>query len=207
MLNKPIYAGLAILEESKLHMYKFYYDVLKPKYKNNIELGYTDTDSFIIKVNTEDVYEDFKELNYYMDFSDYPKDHPNYDNSNKKVLGKFKDELNGKIMTEFIGLKPKMYAYKVEDNNEFKKAKGIPKKCLKRDLNFENYRKTLEENENKEVSFNCIRSFRHEIYSIECNKQGLSNYDNKRYYINNDVSYPHGHYMINQSINNNSCLA
>ena len=67
------------------------------------------TDSYVIKVETDDLYEDFKEMNDYMDFSDYPPEHPNYDKTNKKVLGKFKDEMNGKIITHFIGLKPKAY--------------------------------------------------------------------------------------------------
>ena len=124
-------------------MYKFFYDVLKPKYGENIELGYTDTDSFVIYVKTDDIYEDLKEINEYMDFSDYPKDHPNYDVTNKKVLGKFKDELNGKVIVEFIGLKPKMYSHRVVED-EFKKAKGVPKKTLKRALNFEKHRRTLE---------------------------------------------------------------
>ena len=70
-----------------------------------------------------------KELNEYMDFSDYPKDHPNYDASNKKVTGKFKDELNGKIIEEFIGLKPKMYSYRVVEK-EFKKSK----RCTPKDI-------------------------------------------------------------------------
>ena len=82
-LDKPIYTGFAILELSKLHMYNFFYDVLKPKYGDNVEMGYTDTDSFVIQVTTNDIYEDFRDLNKYMDFSDYPKDHPNYDPQNK----------------------------------------------------------------------------------------------------------------------------
>ena len=142
-LNKPIFAGFAILDLSKLHMYKFFYDVLKPKYGDNVELGYTDTDSFVIYVKTDDIYEDLKELNEYMDFSEYPKDHPNYDASNKKVIGKIKDELKGNRIEEFIGLKPKMYSYRV-DAAESNKTKGIPKKTLKRALNFENDRRTLE---------------------------------------------------------------
>ena len=103
-------------------MYKFFYDVLEPKYGNNIELGYTDTDSFVIYVKTDDICEDSKELKEYMDCSDYPTNHPHYDASNKKVIGKFKDELKGEIITESIGLKPKMYSYIVDDN-EFKKHK------------------------------------------------------------------------------------
>ena len=77
-LNKPIYMAMSILDYSKIHVYSFYYDVMKPKYKDNIKLVYTDTDSYVIKVETDDLYEDFKEINEYMDFSDYPQEHPNY---------------------------------------------------------------------------------------------------------------------------------
>ena len=83
-LNKPIYIGMAILDLSKLHMYQFYYDVLKTKYEDKIKMVYTDTDSYVLYVETEDLYDDFKELNEYMDFSDYDKNHKNYDVTNKK---------------------------------------------------------------------------------------------------------------------------
>lgn len=105
-------------------MYSFYYDVLKPKYSDNIKLVYIDTDSYVIAVNTDDLYKDFKEINDYMDFSDYPTEHPNHDKTNKTVLGKSKDELNSKIITHFIGLKPKSYCYKVFGGaKEHKKSK------------------------------------------------------------------------------------
>ena len=83
-LDKPIYMGLSILDYSKIHMYSFYYDVLKPKYNDKIKLAYTDTDSFIIHVETDDIYTDFKHIKQHMDFSDYPKNHECYNASNKK---------------------------------------------------------------------------------------------------------------------------
>ena len=76
-------------------MYKLYYDVLKNKYEDKIKLRYTDTDSYILHIETEDV-NDFKEMSEHFDFSGYPKDHPNYDNTNAKTLGKSKDEVDGK---------------------------------------------------------------------------------------------------------------
>ena len=60
--------GMSILDYSKIHMYSFYYDVLKPKYDDKIKLAYTD--SYVIKVETDDLYEDFEEINEYIDFSD-----------------------------------------------------------------------------------------------------------------------------------------
>ena len=95
-----------------------------------------------------------------MDFSDYPKNHENYDKKNKKVLGKFKDEVNGNIIREWISLKPKMYAGDIQDCKEKKTAKGVPKNIVKRDFTFKKYKETLEENDTTKVKFNSIRFFR-----------------------------------------------
>ena len=189
--------GMSILDYSKIHMYSFYYDVLKPKHQDNIKLVYTDTDSYVIKVETDDLYEDFKEINEYMDFSDYNVEHPNYDKTNKKVLGKFKDEMNGKIITHFIGLKPKAYCYKVYgDEKEHKKSKGVVKHKVSNQLSYKTYDETLNRNCKEEVSFNTIRSKNHQIYSINQTKYALSNYDNKRYWYSDFESLPFGHYAI-----------
>ena len=112
-LDKPIFIGMSILDLSKQHMYKFYYDVMKPKYGDNIKMVYTDTDSFVFHTKTNDIYEDLNTIKKEIDFSDYPKEHKCYDGNNKKVLGKFKDELKSKIITGFIALRPKCYAYSV----------------------------------------------------------------------------------------------
>ena len=196
-LNKPIYMGMSILDYSKTHMYSFYYDVLKPTYQDNIKLVYTDTDSYVIKVATDDLYEDFKEINEYMDFSDYPPEHPNYDKTNKKVLGKFKDEMNCKIIAHFIGLKPKEYCYKVYGGEkEHKKSKGVVKHKVSNQLSYKTYEETLNRNCKEQVSFNTIRSKNHQVYSINQTKYALSNYDNKRYWYSDFESLPFGHYSI-----------
>ena len=130
-LNKPIYLGMSILDLSKVDMYSFYYDVLKAKYQENIKLIYTDTDSYVLQTFTEDIYEDWKEMKEHMDFSGYDKSHPCYDPTNKKVLGKFKDEMDGK-KTNFIALRPKMYCLKVfNENKPENKSKGVPKNTVK----------------------------------------------------------------------------
>ena len=196
-LNKPIYMGLSILDYSKVHMYSFYYDVLKPKYQDDIKLIYTDTDSFVIQVMTDDLFQDFKDLSDYMDFSDYPKSHPNYDASNKKVLGKSKDELSSKIMTHFIGLKPKSYAFKVQgDKKEYKKSKGVVKGKVNTELNYDMYERTLNGEIKPTVRFNTIRSKNHHIFSINQTKFALSNFENKRHWLDTNLSLPYGHYSI-----------
>ena len=134
-----------------------------------------------------------------MDFSDYPENHHNYDKTNKKVLGKFKDELNGKIITNFIGLKPKSYCYRVYGKKkEHKKSKGILKHKVENELNYKKYEETLNRNskDNVKVSFNTIRSKNHQTYSISQVKFALSNYDNKRYWYSDCESLPYGHYSI-----------
>ena len=200
-LDKPMYMGLSILDFSKIHMYSFYYDVLKPKYNDKIKLAYTDTDSFTIHVETDDIYTDFKHINQHMDFSDYPKNHECYNASNKKVLGEMKDELNGKIMTHFIGLKPKSYRYKVYgEDEEHKRSKGIVKHKVATCLNYDKYEQTLNGDLKGQVSFNTIRSKNQQVYSINQVKFSLSNYCNKRYFYNAIESLPYGHYMIKGKI-------
>ena len=103
-MNKPIYLDLSVLEISKTLMYEFWYDYMKPKYKNDVKLRYMDTDSFIMNIKT----------------NDFNKDIAN---------GLMKDELGGKIITEFVTLRPKTYSFLTDDGKEEKKAKGT-KKCV-----------------------------------------------------------------------------
>ena len=176
-------------------MYSFSYDVLK-ECTVNVRLVYTDTDSFVIHTKTKDVYDDFNEIKEQMDFSGYDKNHKCYDPTNKKVLGKFKDECDGKIITHFIGLKPKSYAFKVfNEVKEEKKSKGIVKHKVKKELTYNQYEDTLIENRSDTVSFNTIRSKNHKIYTINQVKQCLSSFDNKRYYLDSVNSLPYGHYL------------
>ena len=107
-LDKPIFIGMGILDLSKQHMYRFYYDVMKPKYGDNIRMVYTDTDSFVFHTKTDDIHQDLKEINDEMDFSGYDKKkHECYDATNKKVLGKFKDDciLNVMLLKPMVMVK------------------------------------------------------------------------------------------------------
>ena len=193
-LDKPIFIGMSILDLSKQHMYKFYYDVMKPKYGDNIRMVYTDTDSFVFHTKTDDIYQGLKEINDEMDFSGYDKNHKCYDATNKKVLGKFKDECEGKIMTGFIGLRPKSYAFKIHgDDKEYKKCKGTAKNTVKRKIKYDDYNKVLETNEVIHRSFNSIRSKNHMIFSINTTKVSLNSYENKRYWTSALDSLAYGH--------------
>ena len=92
-------------------MYKFHYDYIKNKYDNKSKLLFTDTNSLMYEIKTKDVYEDFSSNKEMLDFSSYVTNSKYYDNSNKLVIKKMKDETRGIAIEEFVGLKPKMYSF------------------------------------------------------------------------------------------------
>ena len=221
VFNKPIYMGAVILETSKLHMYQFWYDHLKVKYGNKIQLIYTDTDSFVIEVETDDIYKDMYEDRRLYDFSDYPKDHPNYNVVNKKVYGIFKDDLNAKIITEFTADKPKIYSHEYIDNyidmlnhcepdeyelikskirsNEYIDNYTILNKNKHKgikisvDLKHNEYKRALYKEELIYKNFYDLQLNKQKIYLDKINKIGLNPFDSKRFWLNNIESLPYGY--------------
>ena len=139
-MNKPIYLALSILEISKILMYEFWYDYMKPKYSDNVKLCYTDTYSFIINIKTKDFYKDIaNDVKDRFDTSNYEVYRPLPTGKNKKVIGLMKDELGGKVITEFVALRPKTYSYLTDDCKEDQKAKGTKKCVIKRMIKFYDY--------------------------------------------------------------------
>src|SRR5688572_14037886 len=133
-LNKPLYAGMCILDLSKLKMYSFHYEVVLPTYGDRARLLFTDTDSLCYHITTDDVYRDMqKQLDEY-DTSDFPNDHFLFSRNNAKVIGKFKDETNGVAASEFVGLRSKMYSLLLSDNHEKKTAKGVKKSFVSKQI-------------------------------------------------------------------------
>ena len=182
-LNKPSYVGVAILDLSKELMYDFFHNYLKPKYGNNLKLLMTDTDSFFLGIVTEDFYEDIRnDVPKFFDTSDYPNDHPAHlPKVNKKVIGMFKDELNGKNVLEFCGTGAKSYAYSIyEDNETKKKCKGTKKAFVKRELDIEDYKNCVLNEKRKSVKQTQFRSYEHDVFTERITKIALSPYDDKR---------------------------
>ena len=143
-MNTPIYLGLSILDISKILMYEFWYDYIKPKYDNDVKLCYMDTDSFVMNIKTEDLYKDIaNDVDKRFDTSNYEVDTPLPTRNNKKVIGLMKGELGGKIITEFITLRPEAYTYLTDDGKEDKKAKRTKKCVIKRMIKFDNYKRCL----------------------------------------------------------------
>ena len=125
-MTKPLYLGMSILDISKTLMYQFWYDYIKWKYGDRAKLCYTDTDSFVIYIKTEDFFEDIsKDVDGWFYTSNYNENNirPLPIGKNKRVPGLFKDELGGKIMVELVALRPKTWAYLMDDGSEHKKLK------------------------------------------------------------------------------------
>ena len=179
-LNKPIYVGFSVLDLSKHLMYDWYYNKLKKKYGENCTLLYTDTDSLLVDIKTNDIYKDMSETKEDYDFSDYPKGHQLHNESNKKVIGKMKDECAGTQIAEYIGLRPKLYSILRSDEQLIKKAKGVKKYVIKKQINFENYKDALFHKKKYTHSMNMLRSIHHNIYGLTVNKITLSPLDTKR---------------------------
>ena len=199
-MNKPVYLGMSILDLSKITMFDFHYQYIKPKYGNRSKLLFTDTDSFLYEIQTEDFYKDISEdVKDRFDTSDYPESHPSGipTGVNKKVLGMFKDEAAGKIIKEFVGLRAKLYSYKMDEGKENKRCKGIKKDVVEKSITHEDYKTCLQTGKEQLRKQNIIRSYEHTLYTEEVNKIALSATDDKRYLLKDSYdTLAWGHYKI-----------
>ena len=180
MLNKPICVGFTVLEFSNWMMYDFHYNFIKKNF--NAELLFTDTESLTYEIKSENVYEDFFKWKDLFDLSNYSKYSKFFDNTNKKFIGKMKDEYSGVIIDQFIGLKSKMYSIKKIDSSESSTAKGV--------------NIATEFNEFKDVLFNKkiirhkmkrIQPKNHKIRTYEIDKISLLCFDDKRFVLDDGV--------------------
>ena len=194
-MNKPIYLGLSILEISKILMYEFWYDYMKPKYNDNVRLCYMDIDSFIMNIKTNDFYKDISDdVDNRFYTSNYEVKRPLLIGKNKKVIGLMNDELGGEIITEFVTLRPKTYSYLTDDSKEDKKAKGTKKCVIKKMIKFDGYKKCLLNDKAILKSQQRFISNKHDVYTEDINKIALSNDDDKRIVSSDKItSYPYGY--------------
>ena len=193
-LNRPVYVGMSILDLSKHLMYEFYYKELKGQYGERCELLYTDTDSLLILIKTEDVYTDMATRPDLYDTSGYPKAHPLYSTANKKVVGKMKDECSGRPIAEYVGLRPKMYSILEAGGAVIKRAKGVKKSVVKKQIRHDQYKEALFSKKTFRHGMDVLRSEGHQIYGQHLNKISLSPFDSKRWIAENGVdTLAYGH--------------
>ena len=200
LMNKPIYLGMCILDLSKIIMYDFHYNYIKSKYADKAKLLFTDTDSLMYEIETEDFYKDIAgDVKDRFDTSDYPENHPSGipTGENKKVLGMMKDEVAGKIIKEFVGLRSKLYSFVMDDGGETKKCKGIKKQVVESSIRHEHYKTCLTTGKELLRKQNILRSYDHEVYTEEVNKVALSALDDKRHILSDGMdTLALGHYKI-----------
>jgi hypothetical protein len=194
-LSKPIFIGMTVLDESKITMYNFYYNVMKERYGDNVELVYTDTDSLILLIRTENVYNDMVEMYEHFDFSDYKPDHPIYQalgkekiELNKKVPGKYKDESSGTAMWKFCGPRPKLYSYILADGKTDRRAKGVQKVVVKKNLTHDMYENCLKSRKECMVTMHRLGSKDHIIRLLRSSKIGISPLDTKRWILSDGIT-------------------
>ncbi|XP_036142333.1 uncharacterized protein LOC105836820 [Monomorium pharaonis] len=195
---KPIYVGMCILDISKTCLYAYHYEYMLPLYNDKCRVMYTDTDSLIYHIECENVYENMRRDIHRFDTSDYGVNNAyGMPLKNKKVPGLMKDENNGAIMTEFVGLRAKMYALRVDGKKDTKKIKGIKSNVVAHTIAFDDYTRCLRDEIEMTRQQTCIRSKLHEVYTISETKIALSPYDDKRYIVPDSIdTLPWGHYKI-----------
>ena len=154
-----------------------------------------DTDSFIMNIKTEDFYKDISnDVEKRFDTSNYEVNRPLSIGKNKKVIWLMKDELGGKIITEFVTLRPKTYSYLTDDCKDDKKAKGTKKCVIKRMIKFNDYKNCLLKDEVILKSQQRFISKKHDVYTESINKIALSNKDDKRIVSSDKItSHPYGY--------------
>ena len=179
-LNRPINVCFSVLDLSKLHMYNFHYNHMCVKYPrpDQLRLLFTDTDSFAYAVQRDDIYGDMVEdAATHYDFSEYPLDHPLYSDMNRKAIGFFKDELNSVPMQQFVGLRPKCYAFlctgKVSNSMlqhtnpvEKKTSNGVKRKAKDAHLHFEHYMDAHRNFQTYLCRQNLIKSTLHTVRTV-----------------------------------------
>jgi len=184
VFNKPVYLGMSILDISKTLMYDFHYKYIKKKYEPKAKLLMTDTDSLMYEIHTEDFFKDIRE-----DIKE-KFDTSNFENSklprlNKKVPRMFKDEAVGKVISEFVALHAKSYAFDV-DGDEFKICKGVKKYVVNKETTSNDYKNCLFSGRQQLRPMNVIRSHHHEVFTEKVNKIALSADDGKRIIVQID---------------------
>ena len=194
---------MCILDLSKTLMYDFYYNHLNLRYGSRCDPLYTDTDSLLLEIKTDDVYKDMENrLNELYDTSDYSKVHFLYSHENKKVVGKMKDECTGKPISEVVCLRSKMYSISVGGNSNksnnkivvINKAKGTTKQVTSKEINHQNYKDSLFNKKTFKHGMNMLRSEGHKIYGLHVNKITLSPFDSKRWITNDGIhTLAYGH--------------
>lgn len=186
--------------QSKCFMFDFYYNKILTGKTFDVDVGMSDTDSFLFKVSNAQNF--WNHISNFMDFSNYPITHPDYSNAKQSQLGYFKNELCGNVKcSEFVGLRSKCYSLKIKDDknvvSEKKVCKGLGRVAIKNRLTFKQYKDSLFKRKIFRHQFASIRSKQHNVATIIQRKKALSYFDSKRHIFSCGIhSSPFGSNLI-----------
>ena len=179
-------------------MMEFHYGVVEKEFKNSYDLIYSDTDSMVYNFKHHDIYDWIKNNKNYFDLSESLR--PDLkDNTNKKVLGKFKDENNSLLITDFLALNPKVYSFKYQDKLDSqevknkKTLKGVSKVVVKKEIKHQDYETVLNTDKPINKTVTSIRSFNHQLFTYVQNKTALTSYYDKMKMTDRNTCIPFGY--------------
>ena len=212
-LDKLVHVGTTILDLSKHHMYDLWYNKLMPVIDSKYcDIITSDTDSFLFAYETNNPARDLQHFSSFFDFSNYDKQHPLYNNTNKAALGYIKDEVAGGTIIEAVALRPKTYAFQsipftAESSKThtpppvqvLKKLKGVGRTFVKKRLSFSDFKNALIHNRVYTANFHAIQQRKFINRSVVIRKLALSNFDTKRYYTCYKHSFAFGSSLIDKS--------
>ena len=206
VLDRPISSGFCILESSKLFMQKMHYNVFKPLL--NAKVALTDTDSFVYRCNfgEEEFVSRMQSVAEYMDFSNYPRDHVLYSGENKAVPGLFKDEVSGRRITSFVGVRSKLYSLELQEyygpldrdalapTETTKRAMAGTREAFARHLGHGDFKDIIFNGGDRYVEQKRIKSKGHVLTEVTERKLTMWPYDDKRFLVDAINTRAHGHF-------------
>lgn len=187
--------GFSILELSKYVMQKLMYEVIKPRFNDQVMVLMTDTDSWLFRAPAKNPDEIFEKISDVMDFSNYDESHHLFDGSRKNMLGFLKNEVPKTSIKKFVGLRSKTYAFLTEKEKMESRAKGV-KKSYKKKIPFSAFKKCLDNVCKVKTRQVGIMSKNHQNMLIENEKVAFSSFDDKRYLLCPLHSVPYGSFLI-----------
>ena len=198
--DKPIYVGTSILDLSKVCMMDFHYNVIQKNFHGNYNLLYSDTDSLVYSIRCPDIYDWMNKNRHHFDLSETVRPEM-LDTTNKKVIGKMKDEANGHIITEFTALNPKVYSFKHQTYDQSmnikiknkKTCKGVSKVVVKNEINHDDYVSVLTTGETINRTVTGFRSYNHEIFTVRTSKSALTAFYDKQVMVDELHCLPFGY--------------
>ena len=203
-LNQLWAVGFSILEISKYIMQSLYYNGLKPAFNNRITTLFSDTDSLCMLLPARSIDAAMRRIKPLMDFSNYPRDHPLFDESKKFRPGFLKNETPGQDITEVVGVRSKVYAFRLKDGGITRRCKGV-KKSVRNRIPFDAFKDCVMKLCKKESTQYSIQSKKHQNKLIRVTKVSMTSFDDKRYLMCGKHSVPYGSRLIREYLEKKHC--